>query len=172
MLVDIGEAAYAMTRSVSKSFSAVLISSATKAIAKQIYWVRWFRKVGNVWCGWSVKLSRENYSSGNAISDCFSNMWRPGGFPKILKISWSRLSWIIDYLWQGTVWFFLVFMSAGTPRSMLLTRPSNVSKCQMVEKQVTESSLNVTVYIVYISAATYHKELRMVYNRLASTDLY
>ena len=37
ILVDIGKAIYAMTRSVPKSFAAFLISSATKAIAKQIY---------------------------------------------------------------------------------------------------------------------------------------
>ena len=40
ILVDMGEGKYAMTRSVPKSFAAFLISSATKAIAKQIYWAR------------------------------------------------------------------------------------------------------------------------------------
>ena len=47
-LVDMGEAVYAMIRSVPKSFAAFLISSAIKAITKQIYCGRWFREVGNV----------------------------------------------------------------------------------------------------------------------------
>ena len=47
VLADMGEASYAMTKSVPKSFAAFLISSATKAIAKQNYWVQWFRKVEN-----------------------------------------------------------------------------------------------------------------------------
>jgi hypothetical protein len=38
ILVDIGEAIYAITRSVPKSFAAFLISSATLSIAKQIHW--------------------------------------------------------------------------------------------------------------------------------------
>ena len=48
IVVDIGNAIYAITISVAKRFAAFLISSATKAIAKQIYcqWVRWSRKVG------------------------------------------------------------------------------------------------------------------------------
>ena len=63
-----GEAVYAMTRSVPKSFAAFFISSATKAIAKQVY------------CQWDDGLvkkmydagdqSRENYSFENAIADC------------------------------------------------------------------------------------------------------
>ena len=81
-----GESMYAMTRSVPKSFAAFLISSATTTIAKQIYWVRWFRMydVGD-------QRNPESYSSENAIADRlrgafdsrFRNMWRPGGFPKV-----------------------------------------------------------------------------------------
>ena len=53
ILVNMGEAVYAMTRSL--CFAAFLISSATKAITKQIYWGRFW---GQCWPGDCVKPSR------------------------------------------------------------------------------------------------------------------